>query len=367
MKKKAYQCLLFILLLITGCQGLLKNDLPPRLTPPPTPVLTSIYGTLALTSENGRQAVELDVLTDEFSAPIAALAFTPDGQELLVVHGPTGMLRRWRVEDRQLLDAMELGPVKMAAVAFDGPGRLLAVGGDRTDPMTQDDRHWGRTEEVRIWDTRSGELVYRWPQYADFIDVVLSTDGQWVATMDPGGRGVFPIVGGLGWGTIPSSSSTRFTAFALDPTGTWMAFALDSGEVTIEEINWGKGERTRTLELQSSGEGIPQTLAIDMSRHWMAAVTTDSLIVWNLQAWPKNMVLKHPLNPSPLAGLAFSPDGTLLAVGTASGWQLWSVGDKKLLLENERATFAVAFSPDARLFAWGDAEGVIHLWGVPGP
>ncbi|MEK7784038.1 MAG: WD40 repeat domain-containing protein, partial [Chloroflexota bacterium] len=27
--------------------------------------------------------------------------------------------------------------------------------------------------------------------------------------------------------------------------------------------------------------------------------------------------------------------------------------------------YAVAFSPDGRLFAWGDASGVVHVWGVP--
>jgi WD40 repeat protein len=27
--------------------------------------------------------------------------------------------------------------------------------------------------------------------------------------------------------------------------------------------------------------------------------------------------------------------------------------------------YAVTFSPDGRLFAWGDANGVVHLWGVP--
>ena len=124
----------------------------------------------------------------------------------------TGVLRRWRTGNGQMLDTMELGPIKMAAVAFDGQTRLLAVGGDRTDPITQDDRRWGRTAEVRIWDIRSGELVYRWPKYADFIDVLLSTDGQWVATMDPGGRGVSPITEGLGWGTIPAIASTRYTA-----------------------------------------------------------------------------------------------------------------------------------------------------------
>jgi WD40 repeat protein len=99
----------------------------------------------------------------------------------------------------------------------------------------------------------------------------------------------------------------------------------------------------------------------------MAMVTTDHLVVWNLQARLNNMLIEESLPYSPLAGLIFSPDGNLLAVGTAGGWQLWSMGDKKLLLENEQATFAVTFSPDGRLFAWGDAGGVVHLWGVPAP
>jgi hypothetical protein len=28
-----------------------------------------------------------------------------------------------------------------------------------------------------------------------------------------------------------------------------------------------------------------------------------------------------------------------------------------------QAIFAVTFNPDGRLLAWGDAEGVVHLWG----
>lgn len=29
----------------------------------------------------------------------------------------------------------------------------------------------------------------------------------------------------------------------------------------------------------------------------------------------------------------------------------------------DQTVFAVTFNPDGRLLAWGDAEGVVHLWG----
>ena len=66
------------------------------------------------------------------------------------------------------------------------------------------------------------------------------------------------------------------------------------------------------------------------------------------------------------ANLAFSPDGSLLAVGTSGGWQIRSVPGFQVLVENDdQPVTAVAWSPDGSLFAWGDAEGTVHVWGVP--
>lgn len=73
--------------------------------------------------------------------------------------------------------------------------------------------------------------------------------------------------------------------------------------------------------------------------------------------------------------LAFSSDGTVLAVGVGgvanrgrdSAVRLWSVDEGTLLatLEGHRWDIAaLAFSPDGTLLATGSKDGTIRLWGV---
>src|ERR1700748_1008884 len=66
------------------------------------------------------------------------------------------------------------------------------------------------------------------------------------------------------------------------------------------------------------------------------------------------------------AGVAFSPDGTLLAGGYADGTiRLWHVNTGQpdgSSWPAGRAVNAVAFSPDGTLLAGGYADGTIRLW-----
>ena len=70
-------------------------------------------------------------------------------------------------------------------------------------------------------------------------------------------------------------------------------------------------------------------------------------------------------------GIAFSPDGTKLAIGTGTGnnmVELWDVSTRKHI-----ATFpghigkvsSVAFSPDGTKLASGSFDGTVLLWDVP--
>ena len=80
--------------------------------------------------------------------------------------------------------------------------------------------------------------------------------------------------------------------------------------------------------------------------------------------------------------VAFSPDGELLAVGTSDGQiQLWNVGSGELVQNFEyppafpsqtsildsypTGISSLAFSSDGSLLAVGDTEGIVTLWGIP--
>ncbi|GIK38370.1 MAG: hypothetical protein BroJett011_22030 [Chloroflexota bacterium] len=70
----------------------------------------------------------------------------------------------------------------------------------------------------------------------------------------------------------------------------------------------------------------------------------------------------------PTFSVAFSPDGKVLAAGTAEGQvRLWRVTDGQPLLTCEGhlgAVWSVAFSPDGRLLASGSPDGTVRLWEV---
>jgi len=366
---KHYFVLAFAFIMITACH----SELPSPLAARPTPVLTPVYATAALTPQNIQRAVDLNFITGELSVPVIALAFTADGQELLAVYGKEALLKRWRLEDNALLSTMNLDSNEIAVAAFDAGADLLVVGTGKTDPAVQADAK-AHFNEVGLWDTRSGKLVSKINAGSEYslstTDVLLSLDGHWLAIAYSSGLDVWDTTTGKAalLSTILSRpkdnhSGTSITTVAFDPTGTWIAYADDGGYMTLQE--WKTDSSRRMRILQSHSEATPLDLAFDVSRQRLAVVTTESLMVWDLQSWLGDVLLNEPMPFTTSADLVFSPDGTLLALGTANGWQIWSVNDKKILAEGDHPTYAVKFNPDGRLFAWGDTLGTIHVWGVP--
>jgi WD40 repeat protein len=367
-----------VVMLLARCSAFGGDSSPPLVTPRPTPLLTPVYATQPLTTEISTSVVELAILSSGTSGPIAALAFTSDGYELLAVQGMDGDLQRWRIEDGVLLQTLDVGPIGLAAVAFDRQARLVATGAGKTD-LAIKAGYAADFAGARVWDTRSGELVLDTGEDSiiPVTDVALSSDGRWLAAVSDSGIGFYEVdTGASPFGIArevdesPRVPQPSITAATFGPVGNWAAYADDIGWVLIEEWKSGVPGHHQNVAIERGGRKItplPLALAIDPSRHRMAMVTAEFLVVWNLQAKLNKMLIKETQPSSPLSGLVFSPDGNLLAVGTAGGWQLWSVKDKELLIESDEPTYAVAFNPDGRLFAWGDTDGVVHLWGVPAP
>jgi WD40 repeat protein len=354
-----------------------------------TPSVMPTYNIKAIIPENIANLTEITQLSADGAGPVAAMTFTPDMQTLLVAYAHEGVLRHWRLQDKALFHVFDTYPVELGATAFDAKGSKLATAaGWAWELHKLDDDYLGS----RVWDTQTGRLILRDGQnrippgtldgISIVIDVVLSPDGKWLLTSEASAdeyvtffKHFFQVevaTGRLGTHLVDFSRQPEeddFDVIAFDFQGEFFVAAGESGEVDIFRFQAPEypAKPYETIEEPGKLGDRPLALAFDQQRRWLARVRGNELVVWDLQSngYKRQLEASTGEIVGPTASLAFNPSGTLLGVGTANGWQIWGVEKHELLAEGAvTGVYAVTFSPDGRLFAWGDASGVVHIWGI---
>jgi WD40 repeat protein/DNA-binding SARP family transcriptional activator len=213
------------------------------------------------------------VLADSSGETVWALAWSPDGEYLAIIHGPWGE-RTVSIVDRAgmelaTLRAREPGAAFMS-VSFSSDGRLLAtaqIGLQRSDPDI---------EHVSVWDWALGEVV---------------------RTID-----------------------TRADHVAFDPTEARLVSArfLDS---LLDVWDPATGERLATL---TGHTGVLRDVTFSRDGSRVATASEDGTArVWDPATGAQLHVLR---DIAPVATVAFSPDGSMLAsVNTDGIARVWAL------------------------------------------
>ena len=285
-----------------------------------------------------------------FYTNLPSVAFSPKG-DLVAVSSESG-IKVWSTLTGGIVRAWSRDPSGPYTLAFSADGKLLAGGG---------------YAGAKAWDIASGRLVSMFTGHAGFVSSVAisgrtifansgkNSVAQWAATS---GRTLRTLAG----------SDTFMGTFAVSPDGKLLAAGGPANNVDV----WDLASRGRIRALaQKDPDGLTssvKSVAFSPKRDLIAAGTFNGyVIVWNLKTG-------RTVTP-PIEGIygytdpvAFSPDGSVLAVATSSPdspaelWDTKSWHKLRALAGRSWTVWTLAFSPDGKSIATGSGDGTLVLW-----
>jgi WD40 repeat protein/DNA-binding SARP family transcriptional activator len=311
---------------------------------------------------------------------IWAAAFSPDGRTLATGDGQ-GNVIVWDVSEGRAIETFEGHNDAITGVAFGPDGRTLyTTSADST---------------ARIWDVAGYRRLAR-PFRTNTVNdtsgsspraFALSPDGHTLAAARRDGRVDLIDAETLRrTGGFEAFADRSALAIQYSPDGRRLAVAGQGGGVGL----WYAGSGKRVGPLLSAPRG-PRNVNTHNVRALafgpgglLAAAEVGGLgkgkgavRIWELD---ERSLIRRPLRLPQVRGLAFSPDGSRLAITFGAGTTAGPTGtgdpdgveildvrnDETLATLRADEVGSVAFSPDGSLLAGGELDGDVLLWATDG-
>jgi WD40 repeat protein len=287
---------------------------------------------------------------------VSVVAFSPDGSRV-ATGSFDGTARIWNPKTgRAMTELMRhQGPVR--ALQFSCNGSLLATGS--LDGL------------VRIWNASNGSMQ-GWPlrHFGDVTSVSFSHDDRMLASASGGG---FVRI----WSVVqPAVEAARI--FSHSSRVYSLALSRGTGQLMVT----GAGDGSVQLWDSDSGSAIHEAWRYTGEMSCVAISPEEDVVACGPCGAGRNRIEFRDTatgrvlgDQLPIRGavqsLAYSPDGKMLATGSANGTlQIWdTVGDRRrgrIVRYSEEPSIlpiaSLAFSPDQKLLAFGSEDRTVRLW-----
>ncbi|MEQ8764363.1 MAG: protein kinase [Planctomycetota bacterium] len=232
----------------------------------------------------------------------------------------------------------------------------------------------GSLREIAMLDPRTGETVWRLPfeEPCTHYPMIFSRDGTRFATFLQGSE--IHILDARTGEVIRQRTVNQNTSdtplLAITPDGQHLAHVRDYVNARVVEAstlrdvaNLSGQQRITQLAFSPGG----RQLAVLSKKHTssglrLASEQSDLLELWDLE--DQRLIRTSRLAPTQSPSVAFSPDGSRLAIADGASAQLVDLELRPVLEITGHASYVyyVAYSPDGSLLASASWNGSVRLW-----
>lgn len=274
--------------------------------------------------------------------PVTALAFSPDSRVLATGSWDLS-LKLWDWQNGRPLKSLEGNYAGITTVSISRDGKKLVTG--------------GKERFLRLWNLQSGELEKSSFTHSNWVfSAALSPDNKVVASVDSHVR-LWEIDKKASGDELPNSyieppGPSQIVSFSR--LSNHLAYGASDQRVRV----WDVANKRVVREFAAPSEIKGLSFAND--DNLIAINREDSITLWN---WYEDRIIKT-WNVRPGRTIAFSPDGSNLAIGGDWNVEIWELASYKLVdtLKVSSPVNALGFSAKHNVLAIGCKNGQIRIW-----